>query len=223
MECGGGSPCPSQSWLYSGKLSPCRLQTGEGRAALPAGPSVFQQPSPERAGAALGSAVPASANPLPPCYPSPAAGILQEAARAAPPPTPHPTAGREAATQRGEGLGQGRTCPSKDACPSPATSTPSWPEAGHPRVVGRELLCGNSRNIRRGWGGGCGRGRGGGGTFLHLPSTPFSPLLLASCCGMRRADVLSPGYLSTHVSMCECPHSGQAASWSGPLPASSSQ
>ena len=57
MECGGGSPCPSQSWLYSGKLSPCRLQTGEGRAALPAGPSVFQQPSPERAGAALGSGV----------------------------------------------------------------------------------------------------------------------------------------------------------------------
>lgn len=75
--------------------TPVRLRTSASRSPITTGPGLFWGPQ-----------SPARGNPLAPLPPStshPAAGVLQEAARTAPLTASHPTAGWEAATQRGKG------------------------------------------------------------------------------------------------------------------------
>lgn len=69
---------------------------------------------------------------------------------------------------------------------------------GIPEWMGENCFVGTVEKSGEAGEGVMGGGAGGGGTFLYLPSTPFSPHLLASCCGMRRAEAPSPG-VSEHT------------------------
>lgn len=133
---------------------------------------------------------------LPPAtHPHPsAAGILQEAARAAPFAAPHPTAGWEAATQRGKGLC--RALPG--TCNQPSLAR-GWESQGG----WRELPCGSSGTVRKRLGEGI-RDHGGdgdGGSHFSISPHPHSDLLSLPCVVGLRARRWSP-VLSLHVRAC---------------------
>lgn len=142
MECGGGSPLPlSVLALLREALS---MQTADrgGQGSPPAGPSVLQQPSPERAGAALGVSSPASANPLPPLLSIPSCRNITRSSKSSS--TLQLLTQQQAGKQQPKevrGLGRAGHALSKGRLPFTRHFNPVLARGTrHPRVVGRELL-----------------------------------------------------------------------------------
>lgn len=87
----------------------------------------------------------------------PAAGVLQEAARATPLTASHPTAGWQAATQRGKGLGRPRCAPQRTPLPCSRSSL-SGHRLGVPQRSGEKYLVGIVEKPGKAWGGKWGMG-----------------------------------------------------------------